>query len=173
MKQAYADRWKWSVCMLMISLMTQTLSAQQAERKSKEIEKNAIYGNILGTAAYLGLSYERFFSQKLSAEVGIGLIGIGAGISYYPIKVAPRKIRPYVGLKGTSHAIVDGEHKMLVYLPLGFTFFSRSIVNIGMDIGPAVQRHVSPGYMPTPAELEKYPFTDMGLFGNLKLGIRF
>jgi len=145
----------------------------QAISENKTIQKNSISGNILGTGSYLGFSYERLFKQRVSAEIGIGLIGLGTGISYYFRKVEAKKLIPYIGLKYTSHAIVDGEHKKVTYLPVGITYFGKRYFNFGFDIGPAVRRHMSPGYMPTPEELARYPFTDFGVFGNLKLGFRF
>ena len=97
------------------------------------------------------MTYERLFFQRLSAEVGIGIIGFGGGLTIYPVKPAPKKFRAYTGVKFTTHAIVDGEHKSVVYVPIGVTLYSRQIINMSMDIGPAMRRHISPGYKPTPA----------------------
>lgn len=138
-----------------------------------QIGKNSISGNILGTGSYIGFSYERIVLQRLSLEAGLGLIGYGFGASIYALKPDMNKVAPYLGIKYTTHAIVDGEHKSVYYLPLGLTYFAKFPINIGFDLGPALRIHHSPGYMPTPAELDKYPFTDFGIFGNIKMGIRF
>lgn len=138
-----------------------------------QMAKNSLSGNILGTGSYIGFSYERILLQRVSLEAGIGLIGYGFGATLYAVKPDFKKIAPYFGVKYTTHAIVDGEHKSVYYLPIGLTYFAKFPVNIGFDLGPALKKHHSPGYMPTQAELEKYPFTDFGLFGNIKLGIRF
>jgi len=138
-----------------------------------QMAKNSFSGNILGTGSYIGLSYERIVLKRVCLEAGIGLIGYGFGATAYAIKPDFKKIAPYLGIKYTTHAIVDGEHKSVYYLPIGLTYFAKFPINIGFDLGPALRQHHSPGYMPTAAELEKYPFLDFGLFGNIKMGIRF
>jgi len=137
------------------------------------IEKNSISGNILGTGSYIGLSYERLIFQHINLEFGLGLIGYGTGITYYPNKIETATIRPYTGIKFTSHAIVDGEHKSVYYIPFGITLFTDVRLNLGFDFGPAYVIHHSPGYMPSLEELNKYPYNNISVFGNFKLGIRF
>ena len=149
------------------------LIAQPSLPEMQSIQKNSISANILGTGSYLGISYERLLGERISAELGIGLIGFGGGMSIYFKRAVPGKLNFYSGIKASTHAIVDGEHKTIVYTPFGLTFFARGPINFGMDIGPAYRIHHSPGYMPTPEELAKYPFNDFGIFGNLKMGIRF
>jgi hypothetical protein len=156
---------------LMLSLLLSLTAFSQDQ--SRKFPKNSISANILGTGAYLGFTYERYILKRYSAEVGIGLIGFGVGASYYFKKIKPKMWNPYLGLKYTSHAIVDGEHKKLTYLPVGITYFGNRTFIFGLDIGSAYRRHISPGYMPTPEELAQYPFSSFGIFGNLKLGVMF
>jgi len=138
------------------------------------IRKNSVSANILGTGSYVGISYERLLFQRVIAEVGIGVIGYGIGVTVYPIKkVKAGQFNPFIGLKFTDHAIVDGENKSATYLPIGVTYFSKNSVNFSVDIGPSSFYHKSPGYNPTQDELDKYPFSDFGVWGNLKIGYRF
>jgi hypothetical protein len=166
---------KLKLMFLFISFLVFSVNswAQGGTNRSSEVKKNSISANILGTGSYIGFTYERLLFSKLNVEVGIGLIGIGGGITYYPFKANPKRICPYFGVKYTSHAIVDGAHKTVTYIPFGISYFGKGMFNFGIDIGPAVRHHISPGYMPTLEEQEKYPFTDYGIFGNLKLGFRF
>jgi len=151
------------------------ITASQAQKFSESpIQKNSISANILGTGSYLGFSYERLIKDKVSLEVGLGLIGYGMGVTLYPLKkVENNQLNPFIGVKYTNHAIVDGENKSATYIPLGLTYFSKSRLNFSLDLGPSYFRHKSPGYAPTQEELEKYPFTSFGLWGNLKIGFRF
>jgi len=148
-------------------------TAQNNQETNVEIEKNSVSSNILGTGSYIGISYERLLFERISLEVGVGLIGFGAGITYYPIKVVPNRLRPYLGAKITTHSMVDGEHKTVAYIPFGLTWFSNFRMNFGFDVGPAVTKHISPGYFGFEEEPKSYPFTDYGVFGNLKVGFRF
>ncbi|MFK8037883.1 MAG: hypothetical protein AB8B74_06305 [Crocinitomicaceae bacterium] len=156
------------VCLFSIPSVSGQSQADQS------IEKNSISANILGTGSYLGISYERLIADRVSAEIGIGLIGIGVGATIYPLKkVEAKQLNPFVGIKFTNHAIVDGENKSATYLPIGLTYFSKNDLNFSIDIGPSYFNHKSPGYMPTQEELDKYPFSDFGFWGNLKIGLRF
>ncbi len=152
-----------------------TLSANAQKKMSlPTIKKNSVSANILGTASYLGITYERVLTKKMIGEVGIGLIGYGAGITYYPLKnIAPKQLNPFVGLKYTNHAIVDGENKAVTYLPVGLTLFTARLINISLDAGPSYVRHKSPGYKPTLEEKATFPYNSFSFFGNLKVGFRF
>ncbi len=165
-------KFRYYLVIAMIWLIHPHAVAQKSE-SDQSLKKNAFSGNILGTASYLGFTYERYLYQRFSIEVGVGLIGLGTGLSYYPFRMEAGKVKPYIGLKYTSHAIVDGPHKIVTYIPIGITFFSSGQINIGCDIGPSYVQHQSPGFKPTPEELARYPYTDFSVFGNLKLGIRF
>lgn len=160
--------------LIIVCLFSFSTTYAQVSENEAFVEKNSLSVNILGTASYLGVSYERLFAQRFSVDFGIGLIGIGVGGTLYPFKkVQVNKFNPFVGIKYTNHAIVDGENKSATYLPLGVTYFSRYRLNFSVDVGPSYFRHKSPGYMPTQEELEKYPYNSVGLWGNLKIGFRF
>ncbi len=151
----------------------QTKAQGQFEKVEKSFEKNFVSGNILGASAYLGFTYERQFFNHLNAEVGLGLIGYGFGVIYYPIKPAPNKIRPYIGVKQTALALVDLPFYKITYLPVGLTYYFRKYINIGFDIGISNVNHVSGGYHPSLEEMKKYPYSTTSIYGNLKLGFRF
>ena len=161
--------------LLLLIGFTVAFSITNAQNQdTPEIEKNSISANILGTGSYVGVSYERLLFERVSAEVGIGVIGYGIGATIYPLKkVKVAQLNPFIGLKYTNHVILDGENKSAAYLPIGLTYFAKNGMNFSVDIGPSSFRHKSPGYKPTKEELDKYPFSDFGLWGNLKIGLRF
>jgi hypothetical protein len=151
-----------------------SISVQSQGKNADEIlKRNSISGNILGTASYVGLSYERVIGNRTIVEVGLGLIGFGAGVSVYARKLKPNVLSPYIGLKFTTRAMVDLPLVMTFYLPIGLTFFSKHNVNIGFDIGPSYDSYLTPGYTHDPVERARYPYSDFGVFGNVKLGIAF
>lgn len=160
---------------LLSFLATSVIHAQVEEIKEEGlVEKNSFSINVLGTASYVGFSYERILYQRINLEIGIGLIGYGAGLTMYPIKkIRIEKLNPFFGIKYSNHAIVDGENKSVTYVPFGVTYCGINRLNISIDAGPAYIFHKSPGYRPTREEKAKYPFSDYGVFGNLKLSYRF
>ena len=147
----------------------------QSQDKSAEVllKRNSLSGNILGTGSYVGLTYERVIGNRTIAEIGLGLIGVGAGVSVYIRKLESNILSPYIGLKFTTRAMVDLPLVRTFYLPLGLTFFSKHNLNIGFDIGPSYDTYLTPGYTHDPNERARYPFSAFGVFGNVKVGIAF
>ena len=141
--------------------------SQQAPSKGYLKKGSSISLNLLGTASIAGITYDRIVSETVSYEVGLGVAGIGAGISYYPKKMNYNQYCPYVGLKVNSIALVDVGKAYGGYIPFGCTYFTASKFNIGFDLGPAYARihQIDSDFLNTTQNRWL-------LFGNLKVGIR-
>ena len=103
--------------------------------------------------------------KKIIFEAGVGYIGLGAGVSYYPFDVQLSKFCPYLGVKFSTFV---PEGVIIGYIPFGLTLFSKNKVNIGFDIGPFYGKFVdywSGGFEITGSMLF--------FLGNLKIGMRF
>ena len=70
--------------LIVFLLLSLNLKAQE--------KQNIISGNLLGASSAIGLSYERLVNDKLSLELGFGLIGIGAGFTIYPGRIRSSKV---------------------------------------------------------------------------------
>ncbi|MFQ3214703.1 MAG: hypothetical protein ACI9C9_002243, partial [Marivirga sp.] len=57
-----------------------SLNAQNNTHTEIPLKKNAISFSILGVTPALGLVYERIISKKVSTELGVGFLSLGAGI---------------------------------------------------------------------------------------------
>ena len=157
-------------------MMINTSNAQETSSGDFEIEKNTISLNVLGTASYLGVSYERLIYERLNLEVGVGLIGYGAGVTIYPLRKAEiNKLSPFVGIKYTKHGMVDVGARSITYIPFGLSFFSKRMINISGDLGPGFfyYKTAPGGPQFTKEEKAKYPFSYYNIFGNLKFSFRF
>ena len=141
-------------------LMAPALFAQE--------NKNIISGNILGASSALGLTFERIVGHKASLEIGIGLIGLGAGLSIYPWGIIESRLCFYTGLKVSSIVLVDVGGGTVAYIPFGATYFINNNWIIGFDIGPANGKLVSSSFGGNNSETVRF----YG-YGNLKLGVRF
>lgn len=151
---------------MILSFFTFQIKAQNSIEASLEIEKNSISGNIFGTSSVIGVTYERIMSKKIIFEAGVGYIGLGAGVSYYPFDVQLSKFCPYLGAKFSTFV---PEGVIIGYIPFGLTLFSKNKVNIGIDIGPSYGKLV---------DYDSGGFEISGsmhffLLGNLKIGMRF
>lgn len=123
--------------------------------------------NVLGTASLVGVTYDKIINEHFVWEVGLGVAGVGTGLSYYPKKMKLNKICPYVGIKLNTIALVDVGSGYGGYVPIGITFFETSKFNFGIDIGP--------GYAHTDFHERHSPKKHENrfiVFGNVKIGMR-
>lgn len=155
--------------------ITKNDKVQEITKNDNEIEKNSFSGNLLGSSSLIGISYERLLSEKFVFEIGVGIVGIGTGITFYPFKIKLDEICPYTGIKISSVGLVDVGGGYGGYIPFGLTFFSKHRINVGIDIGPALGEWVDAGghhmiYDPNIDYSNTHPIY---VYGNLKIGIRF
>ena len=80
-------------------MISSNVKAQKAEMFNKDIEKHSVSGNILGSSSLIGITYERVLSKKIIFEVGIGIAGVGTGMTFYPFNIKNSEICPYTGMK--------------------------------------------------------------------------
>jgi len=153
----------------LVAIIILTNSFYQAQNNTtRDLKKNIFSGNIGGTSSILGINYQRFVGNNLAIEFGLGLIGIGTGLTIYPKGLTDNGARFYTGIKLNSIALVDVGGGTVTYLPFGITFFSESPFIIGFDIGPAYGKLTSSSFGGQTSET-----TYFYGFGNLKIGVRF
>ena len=153
----------------LVAIIILTNSFYQAQNNTtRDLKKNIFSGNIGGTSSILGINYQRFVGNNLAIEFGLGLIGIGTGLTIYPKGLTDNGARFYTGIKLNSIALVDVGGGTVTYVPFGITFFSESPFIIGFDIGPAYGRLTSSSFGGQTSET-----TYFYGFGNLKIGVRF
>ena len=123
-------------------------------------QKNFISLGVLGTSSYLGVTYERMLTNKWAAEIGVGLLSVGFGATYYPWEIKEGDVNFYTGLKYSSPNIITtifllpDETDAVLYLPVGFAYATSDGFSLGMDVGPNFAGSSS-------------------VWGNIRLGFRF
>ncbi|MDT7832960.1 hypothetical protein RQM59_11250 [Flavobacteriaceae bacterium S356] len=143
------------IVLLFLALITFNDGFSQETRE----RKNAVSFSLFGTSPILGITYERLLTNTISAEVGVGLIGLGAGVNYYPLGLKARKVNFYTGLKYSyieDFILLNLDEQFYdskVYIPIGINYLSPWNMNFGLDIGPAIVGN--------------------GFLGNVKIGFRF
>jgi len=150
----------------LILILSSTLASAQ------ELEKNSVYGNILGLGGIVGLSYERILFDHLSFEIGLGIVGAGAGLTIYPIKRELGKIRPYSGIRYTFMELETVGSGNIAYIPFGLCYFSKSRLNIGIDIGPDFGKWSYDNDHLDDSNPRKHS-DSIKKWGNVKIGFRF
>lgn len=132
-------------------------------------EKNILSASVLGTSSYLGFTYERLITDELIGELGIGLLSVGLGATYYPWKIKENKMNFYTGLKyGSRNALskfflrnvlriqleIIEKKDPIFYIPFGIIYPYNDDMNLALDIGPSFNGSTS-------------------IYANLRLGFRF
>lgn len=141
-----------------ITIQKRDIKSQGIQNSFAQLRKNGISLNLLGASPFFGLTYERLLARFLSLEVGLGVIGAGAGVKVYPFKAKEAKAIFHTGITIATEALSE---VTVTYVPIGMSYFSRGGFNFGIDLGPA---HYSEGW----GNNENF-----SVYGNLKMGIRF
>ncbi|KPM46752.1 hypothetical protein [Jiulongibacter sediminis] len=125
------------------------------------LEKNAVSFQIMGGTALAGFVYERSVTEHLSVEAGAGWISGMAGLKYFPFKMKTKKLLPSIGVQASASPLYSdcelcfGGDGLLLYLPVGLSYFGQKGLNLGIDGGYATV------------------FEGGFLYGSLKIGKRF
>ncbi len=110
--------------LLLLICANKSFYFSQKKHQNSTIEKNAFSLNVMGCSSLGGMTYDLNFGKRFHLELGLGLIGIGSGLTCYPFKIKESKYCPYFGLKLSSLALVDVGGGTVAYVPFGFTYFS-------------------------------------------------
>lgn len=163
-------------------LISNNVKAQETETFKNDIETHSVSGNVLGSSSLVGITYERVLSKKFIFEVGLGYVGLGTGITFYPFKIKKFNVCPYTGIKFSFLVLPEVVGAYGGYIPFGVTLFSKHRVNIGIDIGPALGKWEEGGnlhfeYDPTNPDynpsINYNRSHKINVYGNLKIGFRF
>lgn len=141
--------------LIFLALLTSNSIFSQETRE----RKNAVSFGLFGTSPIVGITYERLLTNTISAEVGVGFFGLGAGVNYYPFGLKAKKVNFFTGLKYSyieDFVLLNLDEQFYdskLYIPIGINYLSPWNMNFGLDIGPAI--------------------IGEGFLGNFKIGFRF
>lgn len=124
----------------MFSPGTSIIEKEARSRKPPtEIKKNFINANLLGPFPFVAVSYERIIRNNLGLEAGIGTVGTGGGIRFYPVGIKPKKAILHLGLSGFY---VFGDWPIWTrgygYGAIGVSVFGAWGFRFSADLGPII-----------------------------------
>lgn len=160
------------IIMLLISAMLTNVNAQEVEQSNAMIERSSFSANIMGSSSLGGITFDKIITDKVIWEIGIGYVGIGTGVTYYPFNIQKSKVCPYTGLKFSLLVLPEVAMASWAYIPLGVTFFSKQRINIGFDVGPALGKMEDVSRPEENWESSLLRDRKIRIFGNLKVGFR-
>jgi hypothetical protein len=143
-----------------LSILLSLSFVQTSQAQDTISEENFISFSVLGTSSYFGVTYERMLTSKWAAEIGLGVLSIGFGATYYPWEIKEDDVSFYTGVKYSSPNIITAlflipeDTDSVVYIPLGFTYATSGGFSLGLDVGPSLTGGT-------------------GIFGNVRAGFRF
>ncbi|MEN8251801.1 MAG: hypothetical protein ABFS32_22970 [Bacteroidota bacterium] len=159
---------KYIVLIIILLSAATNVYAQEKPDTGNQLDKNALSFSVFGTSGMYGLSYERIISRNSSIEIGVGLIGIGAGYKYYYSDLIKGKILIHSGFTMNTSPLYSDDcfsimrgRGILVYLPIGMSYNGKKRLSLGLDIGPGT------------TFVRSYSGHYVIIYGNLKIGIRF
>jgi hypothetical protein len=140
--------------------------------QNKNQLSNSIALNLGGTSGTVGIAYQRFLSDKVSLELGIGLLGIGLGMQLYTEWMY---VPFYTGLKTSYNIQGSGGTRLINYIPFGLNNVTtkENRLFFGIDVGPAYILQLTPNGKIELADHTEYPKHSISIFGNLKIGLAF
>ena len=121
------------IIVVLLVMITCNTFGQKETYDFESMGKNAISVGILGATPALGVSYERIASKYVSLEIGVGIASIGFGMKVVPLGIQPNKFRFHSGIIYTRVAYPEVS---VFYVPFGFTFYGKKLINFSCDFGP-------------------------------------
>ena len=140
---------------------TPSFTNKQSGKNPNRFRNNSLAYSLSGATQYLGISYDRIFSKRSSAELGLGILSVGLGFKVYWYKIQNNKFNYHTGLTALYCGDPLTNPSMKNYLPIGISYLLKDGLIFAADLGP----------------LTSYDLSDksrtFSLYGNLKAGVRF
>ena len=156
-----------SLILFFISLTTPYLAQET------NVKENIISFNGGGTSTTFGISYNRIINEKLSLELGAGMLGVGLGINFYSFKPIKRKqFNPFWGIRSSFNLQGSGGSRIINYSPFGVSCFTKKIC-FEIDLGPAYIIQLAPNGKQIHPNGDNYPEYTPSIYGGCKFGLLF
>jgi hypothetical protein len=131
---------KTKITIFIVLFSTFILKAQEEQPKYNPIKAHSISLKLLGSPTYpLGISYSQMISNRLSMEIGVGILSTGVGVDYYITNPRKHRFNLNIGLNGSYN--YDGFP--MIYIPLGFSYLSKGSFQFNLNAGLLYSENVS------------------------------
>jgi hypothetical protein len=115
------------------------LEAQDVE-STISLKSNGISLGLLGAPTWpLGITYDQMLSDRVSFELGVGVLSSGIGFNYYFTNPRHQRLNLFSGMYGS----VNYSGYPMFYLPIGLSYLGKNNFEYSLDIGPLYSENVS------------------------------
>ena len=123
---------KIKIAIFLILFAPGILNAQDMSPKTNPIGAHSISLRLIGPPTMpLGISYGQMLTDRLSMEIGVGIISFGSGLKYYITDPQKYRFNLYTG--GYGSVFYDGGP--MFYLPLGVSYMGKKSFQYNIDAG--------------------------------------
>lgn len=116
------------------------LKAQDEKPEYNPIKAQSISLRFFGAPTWpLGISYGQMLTDRLSAEIGLGIYSLGAGVEYYFTNPRKHRLIWNTGL----YFSFNYDAEPMLYLPLGISYISKKSFQYNLNAGVLYGENVS------------------------------
>lgn len=131
---------KIKIAIFLILFATGILNAQDEQPKTNPIKAQSISLKFLGSPTWpIGISYSQMLNQRVSFEIGAGILSAGAGFNFYITNPQYHRLNLYTGL----FASINFDGYGMFYFPVGVTYFGKKNFQYSVDVGVLSAENVS------------------------------
>lgn len=128
------------LAIIIILMAPGMLISQTTQPDAHLIRAHSISLKIMGAPTWpIGISYGQMLTDRISMEMGIGVLSVGAGIEYYLSNPRKNKFNISTGLFGS----INFDGYPMVYLPISASYWGRNNFQYSINAGPLYAENVS------------------------------
>jgi hypothetical protein len=142
---------KIKVSLLLLAGLSVLAFGQNESAGNYFIKANSVSLNLIGPPAFpIGVTYSQMLTNRLSFEIGAGILSAGARLDVYLTNPRLHRFNVFTGLSvATSY-----EADPIVYVPVGVTYFGKKSFQYSLDggvlwsevVGMSVDQNISPWF---------------------------
>ncbi len=114
--------------------------AQEESKHSLELKAHSISLNLIGSPSWpIGFSYGQMLNNRVSVELGVGLLSSGAGIDFYITNPRHHQVNLNTGIYGS----VNYDGFPMFYIPVGVSYLGKKNIQFNFNAGVLYAENVS------------------------------
>jgi hypothetical protein len=142
---------KLKLSLLFLAGLYVSVYGQNESATSHIIKANSVSLNLIGPPALpIGITYGQMVTNRLSFEMGAGILSAGARLDAYLTNPRLHRFNVYTGLSVATTYEADP----MVYVPVGVTYFGKKSFQYSLDggvlwsevVGMSVDQNISPWF---------------------------
>jgi hypothetical protein len=131
---------KIKIAIFLILFAPGMLNAQVEQPITNPIKAHSISLKLFGAPTWpLGFSYGQMISDRLSMEMGVGIMSLGAGFEYYITNPRKNRFNLNTGLYGS----VNIDRYPMFYVPLGVSYIGKNSFQYNINAGVLYAENVN------------------------------